>query len=52
MIQRFWKKIIEVWQNVCDWFIAPFPSHYHPKCFDCNLGPEDCPACEYRTWEI
>ena len=45
MIQR-------IWQNIIDWFVQPFPSEYDPKCFDCNLGPKDCPKCEYRRWKI
>lgn len=32
------------------WWVSDFPDYYHPKCFDCNLGPESCEDCQYCTW--
>jgi len=34
-----------------DFWIMEFPDYYHPKCFDCNLGIEDCPECKYFTFK-
>lgn len=37
---KWWKRHI----------IDTFPENYHPKCFECNLGKEACPKCEYKRW--
>jgi len=41
------KPVIFTW----GWWVEDFPEHYHPKCFDCNDGPENCEDCEYCTWK-
>jgi len=40
----------KIWQQIIDWFVQPFPSHYPPECFDCDEG--SCDGCEtYRQWK-
>jgi len=49
-LETIWEARPEIFKS--SFWVTPFPQEYHPKCFDCHLGPEDCPECEFRQWEI
>lgn len=48
LIKTFWDFISAPFHK--DFWVSDFPNAYHPKCFECNLGKESCPACEFRAW--